>query len=138
VPRFHVVWGSGQELASQLIRRLEAHPRRHKLHLKFGHKVDALTTSGGAVCGCSGVIEASQAAFEAKSGCLLVAAVVARRDRLDTESILAFVATSDARYKRLRKIYVVEAIPRTGAGKAQIHLVMEQCLKMEAEALASA
>jgi acyl-CoA synthetase (AMP-forming)/AMP-acid ligase II len=71
-------------------------------------------------------------------GELPVAAVVARRDRFDTESILAFVAASVARYKRLRKIYVVETIPRTGAGKAQIHLVKEKCLKMDAEALASA
>ncbi|TAK47259.1 MAG: long-chain fatty acid--CoA ligase [Xanthobacteraceae bacterium] len=65
-------------------------------------------------------------------GELPAAAVVPRGNWLDTEKVLAYVAEGVARYKRLRKIYVLDEIPRTGAGKAQIHLIKEQCLKLDA------
>ncbi len=74
VPRFHVVWGTGQELTLQLIRRLDKHSRRDQLRLHFGHRVDALLTSSGAVNGCRGMIEPGGAAFEAEGGCVLVSA----------------------------------------------------------------
>ncbi|MEW5890128.1 MAG: FAD-dependent oxidoreductase [Pseudomonadota bacterium] len=54
VPRFHMVWGTGRELALQLIRRLEAHPNRKRLTSHFGHRVDRLATRAGAVSGCDG------------------------------------------------------------------------------------
>lgn len=56
-----------------------------------------------------------------------VAAVVLRNDRPDTEEMMAFVAERLTRYKRLRQIFVLDQIPRTGAGKAQLFLVKELC-----------
>jgi predicted oxidoreductase len=74
VPRFHIVWGSGRELVVQLTRRIEMHPQRHKLQLKFGHRVDVLTTSGGIVSGCRGTREAEDIPFEARSDAVLITA----------------------------------------------------------------
>lgn len=64
-------------------------------------------------------------------GELPAAAVVARNGTLDTQSVMDFVAAGVARHKRLRRVYVVAEIPRTAAGKPQIHLVKEQCLGVE-------
>ena len=55
VPRFHIVWGTGRELALRLIAALEAHPRRANLEIRFGQRVDELLTRDGAVIGCRGV-----------------------------------------------------------------------------------
>ena len=74
VPRFHVVWGTGRELVLQLSRRLMHHPRRDKLQIRYGHRVDAITTTGRAISGCHGVTEADGATFAGKSGCVLVTA----------------------------------------------------------------
>jgi len=74
VPRFHIVWGTGQELARVMIARLLAHPRRERLTLRFGHRVERLVTTNGAVTGCAGVVEASGEAFEASAAMTLVAA----------------------------------------------------------------
>ncbi|TAK49776.1 MAG: long-chain fatty acid--CoA ligase [Xanthobacteraceae bacterium] len=71
-------------------------------------------------------------------GELPAAAVVPRGNWLDTEKVLAYVAEGVARYKRLRKLYVLDEIPRTGAGKAQLHVVKELCLRMDAQAPAGA
>lgn len=74
VPRFHIVWGTGRELALKLIERLDTHPRRQRLTLHFGHRVQTLTTSRGAVTGCAGVIEADGSPFEVQSECTVIAA----------------------------------------------------------------
>lgn len=62
-------------------------------------------------------------------GELPVAAVVARGESLDTDEVMDFVARRVARHKRLRQIFLVGEIPRTPAGKPQIHLLKAQCLK---------
>jgi predicted oxidoreductase len=74
VPRFHIVWGTGQELALRLAARLRGHAQREKLTLRFGHRVEALTTKNGAAAGCRGVLEAGGAAFEAEADCVVLAA----------------------------------------------------------------
>jgi len=74
VPRFHMVWGTGQELAVRLIAALEAHPNRRRLTLRFDHRVDALVREGGRICGCAGVREADATPFEAHAGHIVVAA----------------------------------------------------------------
>ena len=74
VPRFHIVWGTGRELALRLIDQLERHPQRARLELRFGHRVESLLTSNGAVTGCSGVTETDQRPFELHAGCVIVAA----------------------------------------------------------------
>ncbi|MBN9461215.1 MAG: FAD-binding dehydrogenase [Burkholderiales bacterium] len=80
VPRWHVTWGTGQVLATQLIAALQAHPRRAALTLAFGHRVEALLDEGGRVCGCHGALEengaqpAGREEFVARAGAVLVAA----------------------------------------------------------------
>ncbi len=74
VPRWHVTWGTGYGLATQLIRTLEMHPRRDALTLKFNHRVEALTTDAGCISGCRGVIEGTGEEFVANADAVLVAA----------------------------------------------------------------
>jgi len=73
MPRFHLVWGTGYELATVLARRLRSHPRASGLELRFGHRVEALLTGDGAVTGCRGRIEANGAEFEAEAESVVVA-----------------------------------------------------------------
>ncbi len=72
VPRFHMVWGTGQGLIVELIRRLKGHPRFAQLELGFGHSVAQLTTSNGRINGCSGT-DASGAPFEVNAGVTVLA-----------------------------------------------------------------
>ena len=74
VPRFHIVWGTGHELALRLIDQLENHPQRGRLEIRFGQRVESLLTSNGAVTGCKGVSEADQQPFEASAGSVIVSA----------------------------------------------------------------
>ncbi len=67
-------------------------------------------------------------------GELPAAAVVTRNGAFDAQSVMVFVAEGVARHKRLRRIYVIDEIPRTAGGKPQIHLVKERCLRMEISA----
>ena len=73
VPRWHITWGTGHVLATQLIRVLHAHPRRDALTLKFGHRVEALTEDAGRISGCRGVTENSHEDFVARADVVLVA-----------------------------------------------------------------
>jgi predicted oxidoreductase len=74
VPRFHIVWGTGHELAGRLIADLTGHPKRNRLELRFGQRVERLLTSNGAVTGCAGVSEGDQRPFELNAGNVIVAA----------------------------------------------------------------
>ncbi len=74
VPRFHLVWGTGQRLVEVLARRLLAHPQRARLELRFGHRVERLLTQNGAVTGCAGCTETDGAEFEARGECVVIAA----------------------------------------------------------------
>lgn len=74
VPRWHVTWGTGQELAGVLAKRLLAHPRRDALSLHFDHRVESLVEEAGRIVGCRGVGEADGVEFEARGGAVLVAA----------------------------------------------------------------
>ena len=74
VPRFHIVWGTGHRLALRLIEHLEQHPRRGLLDIRFGHRVDTLLTTNGAVTGCRGITETDQQPFELNSSNVIVAA----------------------------------------------------------------
>jgi len=73
VPRFHLAWGTGREIVDVLLRRLRSHPHRDQLELRFGHRVERLTTTGGAVNGCTGALDADGTPFEATASCVLVA-----------------------------------------------------------------
>ncbi|MBK8665399.1 MAG: FAD-binding dehydrogenase [Burkholderiales bacterium] len=76
VPRWHVVWGTGQGLVAALLGQLERHPQRDRLALCFGHKVEGLLTTEGAVTGCHGVAEgeAGVQPFEAHAPQVVIAA----------------------------------------------------------------
>ena len=73
VPRFHVVWGTGQALATTLTERLLNHPRRELLELRFGHRVDSLVVTAGRVAGVRGVIEPDGRPFEVSAESVVIA-----------------------------------------------------------------
>lgn len=73
VPRFHMVWGTGQGLIEELLKRLDAHPNRKLLEIHFEHEVRELCSSSGHVTGCSG-INSSQEPFETRTGATVIAA----------------------------------------------------------------
>ena len=60
VPRFHVTWGTGPGVVAPFERRVREAVDRGLVTLRFRHRVDALTVTGGAVDGARGqVLEAS-------------------------------------------------------------------------------
>jgi uncharacterized protein len=54
VPRFHLTWGTGPGVLEPFLRRVGEARERGLVELRFRHKVDALTVSGGAVTGVRG------------------------------------------------------------------------------------
>jgi len=63
VPRFHVVWGTGPGLVEPFARRVRAAAQRGLVSMRFRHRVDRLTVSGGTVDGVAGTtLEPSSAA----------------------------------------------------------------------------
>jgi len=72
VPRFHIVWGTGEGIVLPLIPRLEAHEKAGRLELHFDHKVDGLTRERGQVVGCHGMHGAGS--FEALGDAIVIAA----------------------------------------------------------------
>src|SRR3954451_2764092 len=56
VPRFHVSWGTGPGIVEPFERRAREAQASGLLSFRFRHRVDALTTSGGAIDGVSGAI----------------------------------------------------------------------------------
>jgi predicted oxidoreductase len=56
VPRFHVTWGTGPGVLEPFVRRVRAAAERGLVELRFRHKVDALSVSGGAVTGVAGEV----------------------------------------------------------------------------------
>jgi acyl-CoA synthetase (AMP-forming)/AMP-acid ligase II len=61
-------------------------------------------------------------------GELPAAAVVASGAAPDAEAMMAHVGGRVARHKRVRKIFFVDRIPRTPAGKVQRHVLKATCL----------
>jgi predicted oxidoreductase len=72
VPRFHIVWGTGEGIIVALIPRLEAHEKAGRLQIHFNHRVDGLTKEGGQVVGCHGTN--SGKAFEARADAVVIPA----------------------------------------------------------------
>jgi hypothetical protein len=73
VPRWHIVWGTGHELAAVLVRALLDHPRRDRLQVLFGHRVESLLRTGGRVSGCQGATEVDGRPFEARGDTVVLA-----------------------------------------------------------------
>src|SRR5574337_694303 len=74
LPRFHMVWGTGQKLATTLIDHLLQHRHVDRLELRFDQRVQGLRREGAAVVGCHGVGEQDGHPFEARAGAVVVAA----------------------------------------------------------------
>jgi predicted oxidoreductase len=72
VPRFHIVWGTGEGIVLPLIQRLEAHEKTGRLQLHFDHRVDGIDKEGGQVVGCNGTHSAGS--FEARGDAVVIAA----------------------------------------------------------------
>lgn len=60
-------------------------------------------------------------------------AIVVLRDAVDPEEIMAFVAERVAPYKKIRKLEVVDQIPRSALGKVLRHTLMERELTLSAD-----
>jgi uncharacterized protein len=56
VPRFHITWGTGPGVVAPFEQEVRAAVRTGDLQLKFRHRVDGLTITGGAVDGVRGSI----------------------------------------------------------------------------------
>jgi predicted oxidoreductase len=62
VPRFHVTWGTGPGVVAPFERRVREAAADGRAILKFRHRVDSLTLTGGTVTGVRGsILEASAA-----------------------------------------------------------------------------
>jgi uncharacterized protein len=63
VPRFHITWGTGPGVLAPFEQAVHAAERSGRLQLKFRHRVDELTVTGGTVTGVRGsILEPSAAA----------------------------------------------------------------------------
>jgi predicted oxidoreductase len=56
VPRFHITWGTGPGVVAPFEQEVRAAVRSGDLQLKFRHRVDELTVSGGVVDGVRGSV----------------------------------------------------------------------------------
>ena len=56
VPRFHITWGTGPGVLAPFVRRVRRAAKRGLITLKFRHRVNALTLTGGVVDGAQGEI----------------------------------------------------------------------------------
>ncbi len=56
VPRFHITWGTGPGVLEPFVRRVREGASRGLITLKFRHRVNALTVTGGVVDGVQGEI----------------------------------------------------------------------------------
>ncbi len=73
VPRFHMVWGTGQGLVATLVGNLENHENRKLLTLLFNHKVSRISHADGVVTGFSGINEKDGEEFEVEADVVAVA-----------------------------------------------------------------
>jgi len=73
VPRWHIVWGTGHELAVVLNQHLRSRPNVERLQLACEHRVESLVSSDGRVIGCRGVLEGTGQEFEATAESVIVA-----------------------------------------------------------------
>lgn len=60
VPRYHVLWGTGQGLIERLLQVLEQLSQRNKLNVLFEHKVEALAYQNQQVCGVKAINAAGE------------------------------------------------------------------------------
>lgn len=78
VPRWHIVWGTGQYLIQQLLSYIGNHRNRDLLEIRYNCDVQSLEVSNGEVTGCSGKIflddQRPDVEFRSSSEAVLLAA----------------------------------------------------------------
>jgi uncharacterized protein len=52
MPRFHLTWGAGKGLVDAIWERIQGHPRRSSVEIRFRTRVTELVTDGERVVGC--------------------------------------------------------------------------------------
>jgi len=67
VPRWHIAWGTGFGIIEAVVAALDNHPRRERLEIRHGHRVERLLIEAGRVVGCAGGLEGGDGDFEARS-----------------------------------------------------------------------
>ena len=73
LPRYHIIWGTGQHLMLTLINNLEHHLNSGNITYLFDHKVESLLMNQQSVCGLQGSHEKTGQAFEIEAPIVLVA-----------------------------------------------------------------
>lgn len=75
VPRFHLVWGTGWELAHRLIHQLKNHPKaKQNLNILYNRRVEEILVQGGQIQGVKGKNETDNGDFELYAPVVVVAA----------------------------------------------------------------
>ncbi|MBE7635221.1 FAD-binding dehydrogenase [Sneathiella sp. P13V-1] len=74
VPRFHLVWGTGQELANVYINHLSEQIKNKQVEVRFSHKVSELEYQAGRVSGVRGANETNNTPFYFEAQVVVVAA----------------------------------------------------------------
>ncbi len=74
VPRFHVVWGTGERLITVLLDQLINHRAQALLEIHCDCRVESLVTRAGAVVGCRGHRESDGSEFEFLGAAAFIAA----------------------------------------------------------------
>jgi predicted oxidoreductase len=73
LPRYHIVWGTGQHLMTTLISELRQHVNADKLTCLFDHKVESLVLDSQHISGVRGTNEENGQAFQVDAPVVLVA-----------------------------------------------------------------
>ena len=73
LPRYHIIWGTGQRLMHTLINEIRQHPNFARLTCLFEHKVETLLMQNQAISGVAGHQENTGQPFEIGSAIVLVA-----------------------------------------------------------------
>lgn len=73
VPRWHITWGTGYELAVKVIGKLKNHPKAKNLTILHRHNVSDYVLQSGVVKGCSGIDEEHQREFSVRCQTLVAA-----------------------------------------------------------------
>ena len=74
VPRFHLVWGTGEKLVTILIEHLQQYLQSGRLVLRFQQRVEGLLSQDGRVVGCHGVGQRDGNPFEERADVVVIAA----------------------------------------------------------------
>ena len=73
LPRYHIIWGTGQHLMHTLIKELKCHPKANSLTCLFDHKVETLVLQNHTISGVQGTHQETRKPFEIEAPVVLVA-----------------------------------------------------------------